>query len=164
MQWLRTWIPALAVAALFGRAEQSRPTAVETAALADTIINLERGALDRWGKGDPQGYVELFAPEVTYFDPFAEKRIDGVAAMREMLKPITGKVKVDRYDMLNPKVQRFGDIAVLSFNLVSHARRPDGTPYTVRWNTTEVYRRVSGSWRIMHSHFSYTKPEVRPPA
>ena len=27
----------------------------------DTVIALERGALDRWGKGDPKGYYEIMA-------------------------------------------------------------------------------------------------------
>jgi len=69
---------------------------------SETIIGLERGALDRWGKGDPQGYIELFAPDVTYFDPFQERRVDGISAMTDLLLPITGKIKIDRYDMLNP--------------------------------------------------------------
>ena len=38
----------------------------------DTIIALERGALDRWGRGDPQGYLDLYARDVTYFDPMRE--------------------------------------------------------------------------------------------
>ena len=28
------------------------------------IVALERGALDRWGNGDPQGYLEIMAPVV----------------------------------------------------------------------------------------------------
>jgi len=45
------------------------------------IVALERAALDRWGKGDPQGYLETYADEVTYFDPVAATRIDGLEAM-----------------------------------------------------------------------------------
>jgi hypothetical protein len=37
----------------------------EAAFEADAIIAMERAALDRWGKGDPQGYVEIMAPDVT---------------------------------------------------------------------------------------------------
>src|SRR5688500_13362144 len=73
---------------------------------SDAIVGLERAALDRWGKGDPQGYLELYAPEVTYFDPALEKRANGLEAMRKYLEPITGKVRVARYDMIEPKVQR----------------------------------------------------------
>src|SRR5262245_31258443 len=78
----------------------------------DTIITMERAALDRWGKGDPQGFVEIYAPEISYFDPMQEKRIDGLDAMKAMLAPITGKVSVSRFDMLNPRVQARGDVAL----------------------------------------------------
>jgi hypothetical protein len=47
----------------------------------------------------------------TYFDPFQEKRLDGLNAMKEFVKPFTRKIKVDRFEMLNPRVQRDGNIA-----------------------------------------------------
>src|SRR2546422_6262251 len=87
----------------------------------ETIIALEKSALDRWGKGDPQGYLETYAPEITYFDPAREKRADGIQAMKDYLAPIAGKVKVDRYEMVDTKVQHLGDVAVLSYQLISHA-------------------------------------------
>jgi ketosteroid isomerase-like protein len=127
---------------------------------SEQIIATERAALDRWGKGDPQGYLESMAPEATYFDPFQEKRIDGLETIKALLAPITGKVKVDRYEMINPEVQRIGDVAVLTFNLLDQVTPPGGgSPITIRWNSTEVYRRIAGNWKIIHSHWSYTKPE-----
>src|SRR5262249_45773212 len=51
----------------------------------ETIIALERAALDRWGNGDPHGYLEAYSPDVTYFDPSREKRVDGLGAMKELL-------------------------------------------------------------------------------
>jgi ketosteroid isomerase-like protein len=52
---------------------------------------------------------------------------------------------------------------VLTFNLVNHGARFDGGPAgTSRWNSTEVFRRIGGRWRIVHSHWSYTKPESKP--
>src|SRR5438309_801556 len=50
--------------------------------LLEELVALERSALDRWIKLDPQGYLDLRAPEVTYFDPFTERRVDGLDAMR----------------------------------------------------------------------------------
>jgi hypothetical protein len=47
----------------------------------DQILMLERGALDRWGKGDPGGFLELYAADITYFDPLTAARIDGHQAM-----------------------------------------------------------------------------------
>jgi uncharacterized protein (TIGR02246 family) len=126
------------------------------------VIAMERAALDRWGKGDPQGYLDIMAPEVTYFDPVQEKRLDGLDAMKKMLAPITGKIKVSRFDMINPKVQPHGDSALLTFNLVSYVTAPDGKERAVaRWNSSELYARVDGQWRIVHSHWSYIKPELK---
>jgi ketosteroid isomerase-like protein len=129
----------------------------------EAIVALERAALDRWGNGDPQGYLGTYAPQITYFDPYQERRVDGLATMRQLYGPIAGLVKVDRYEMIGAKVQRHGDVAVLSYNLVSHARRPSGEPMVVRWNSTAVYARVAGQWKIIHSHWSYTRPELRQP-
>lgn len=128
----------------------------------DTIVALERAALDRWGNGDPDGFFEIMAPEQTYFDPTTAKRIDGVDALKRYFAPFTGKIKVERAEMIDPKVQRSGDLAVLTFNLVSHgAQLADGPKTTVRWNSTEVYRRFIGSWKIVHSHWSYVTPALK---
>ncbi len=127
---------------------------------AETIIGIERSAIERWGKGDPQGFLEAYAPDVTYFAPSEERRVDGLGAMRALLEPVTGKIKIDRFEMVNPKVQRRGDVAVLSYQVVNHVTR-EGRPVVVRWNSTAVYERVGGSWKIMHSHFSYTGAKVK---
>ncbi len=123
------------------------------------IVALERGALDRWCKGDPRGYLEMMDDEVTYFDPNQDRRVDGIDAMKKLLEPITGRIRIDRYEMIDPKVQRYGQMAVLTFNLVNYVRQPDGTESLLnRWNSTEVYRQVAGSWKLAHSHWSYVRP------
>ena len=128
----------------------------------ETIVALERGALDRWGKGDPQGFFDIKASELTYFDPTTPKRIDGQDALRKYFAPYTGKIKVEKYEIIDPKVQRSGDLAVLTFNIVDYGAQLDGGPKnTVRWNVTEVYQRLNGSWKIVHSHFSYLRPVLK---
>jgi len=53
-----------------------------------------------------------------------------------------------------------GDMGVLTFNFVSYSKGR-----TERWNTTEVYRRKNGQWKIVHTHWAPTKPQlVNPPA
>jgi|ERR1041384_6459143 len=128
----------------------------------ETIIALERSALDRWIKGDPQGFLETYGPDISYFAPSEAHRIDGLDAMKQLLIPVTGKVKIDRYEMIDPKVQRRGDVAILSYQIVNHITR-NGQSVTVGWNSTAVYERAEGRWRIIHSHFSYTKPELKQP-
>ena len=131
---------------------------------ADDIIAMERSALDRWGNGDPRGFLDIMAREVTYFDPIQDARVDGLTSMNALLVPWTGKIQIDRYEMLNPRVQRHGDVAVLTFNLVNYRKQPDGSERpVVRWNSTEIYSRVDGQWRIVHSHWSYIRPELKHP-
>jgi ketosteroid isomerase-like protein len=128
------------------------------------IVAMERAALDRWGAGDPQGYLEIMAADVTYFDPSQERRVDGLRAMTDLLVPLTGKIKVARYDMVSPVVQQHGDTAILTFNLVSYRRRADGTEYAIaHWNSTETYARVDDRWQIIHSHWSFVRPELKKP-
>jgi uncharacterized protein (TIGR02246 family) len=149
----RLVIAAVALGAAF---VSVRRTSMADAAQTDEVIALERAALDRWGKGDPNGLLETYAPEVTYFDVATERRLDGRAAMTEYYRPLVGKIKVLRYEMLNPKVQRHGDVRVLTYNLRSEAVKPDGKPVTVRWNSTSVYARTGGAWKMVHSHWSLT--------
>jgi ketosteroid isomerase-like protein len=128
----------------------------------ETFITLERAALDRWGRGDPQGFLETYAPDVTYFDPFQPRRLDGLDTMKALYGPIKGQVRVSHYEMLAPLVQQKGDMAVLSYNLVSHATAPSGEALTVRWNSSTVYRRAGSEWKIIHSHWSFTTPPMNP--
>lgn len=120
------------------------------------VIALERAALDRWGAGDPSGFLETYAREITYFDAGTERRIDGRAAMADYYRPFAGKIKIASYAILNPRVQQHGNVAVLTYNLRSDVVQPDGKQATVRWNSTAVYTRIGGKWKTVHSHWSLT--------
>ncbi len=117
----------------------------------ETILAQARPALERFYKGDPSGYVELLADELTYFDPRSGGRLDGISALKDYYAPLEGKISVPRYEVLNPKLQLHGDIGVFTYNLNEYAS--DGA-VSLRWNSTEVYRRIGEGWRIIHAHWS----------
>jgi hypothetical protein len=132
--------------------------------IADEIIALERAALDRWGQGDPDGYLEINAAEMSYFDPFVERRVDGLRALTDWYEQVRGKIKIERDEMIDPRVQligdgQIGDAAILTFQFVSF-----GSEGSVRWNCTEVYQHFVDAWRIVHSHWSLPKAQPAPPA
>ncbi len=125
--------------------------------LANRIIGLEKAALERWNNGDPSGFLDLSAKDVVYFDPGLEQRMDGIDNLRSYYEAARGKIHVDRYEMLNPNVQAVEKMAVLTFNLVSYIGN-----VAHRWNCTEVYRLESdGRWKIIQTHWSLTKPELK---
>ncbi len=120
----------------------------------EELVELERKALERWLNGDPSGFLELSAPDVVYFDPYRERRDDGLEALTRLYEELRGKIFAQRYEIANPHVQRVGDAAVLTFNFASWS----GDAPPLRWNCTEVYRRDPAGWRIIQSHWSYTWP------
>ena len=126
-------------------------------ASADQVIQLERDALDRWGKGDPGGFLEVYAPDITYFDPLTARRIDGHQGMVDYYRPWAGKISVARYEMLNPQVVVDGDMGLLTYNLVNYVQSPDGVESMGScWNSTTVYQRRGAIWKTIHSHWSFT--------
>jgi len=136
-------------------------TEVEADVLAQ-LMELENGAMERWRTGDPSGYLELMADEYSYFDPSLERRVDGRDAMAAYFEPIKGKIHYEGSVFLNPVVQVHGDAAVLSYNYVSSGVDEDESPWETPWNVTEIYARIGGQWRLVHSHFAYNggaKPE-----
>jgi len=131
------------------------PTNAQTS--TDQILMVERDALDRWGKGDPDGFLELYAPEITYFDPVTVTRIDGHQAMVNYYRPWVGKIQVARYEMLNPHVVVDREMALLTYNLVNYIRDAKGVESVgTRWNSTTVYQRHGDRWKAIHSHWSFT--------
>ncbi|HPW17937.1 MAG TPA: nuclear transport factor 2 family protein [Candidatus Aminicenantes bacterium] len=121
-----------------------------------TIIDLETSALEAWHNGDPSPYLDLYSKDFTYFDPAHERRLDGWDKIKELYEGMRGKVKMDRFEMINPVVQQADGMAVLTFNLQSYSGE------TVwKENCTEVYRlEEHDEWKIIHSHWSLTKPPM----
>lgn len=118
-----------------------------------TIITMEVNALERWNNGDPSGFIEISDEGVVYFDPMTEKRIDGLENLTELYENIRGKIFVDKYKMINPKVQWLDRMAVLTYNLESCIEEK-----VVRWNCTEVYQlQEDNNWKIIQTHWSLTK-------
>lgn len=122
----------------------------------EAILALERSALDRWSQGDPFGYLEIHAEDVTYFDDIAaQTRIDGVDALREYFRnTLEGNLPPHEYELVNPRVQVYGDTGILTMRY--HPRGPDGTMMPA-WKATSVYRRDDGAWRCVHAHWSMVK-------
>ena len=78
---------------------------MEKLTITETIIALETAALDAWHNGNPSPYLELYSKDFTYFDPAHESRLDGWDKIKELYENMRGKVKMDKFEMLNPAVQ-----------------------------------------------------------
>ncbi len=115
------------------------------------VFALEQAAMARWCKGDPDGFLEISANDVTYFDPFIPRRLNGIEALRQHYDGIRGKVFASHYEFIDVLCQEMGeDIAILTYHFHS-----GGSEGAMRWNCTEVFRRnVKDSWEIVQTHWS----------
>jgi hypothetical protein len=120
---------------------------------ATEILAMERQVMDGWLKGNPDPVLAIADPEITYFHVMTEKRIDGLPALKALFEPFRGTPLFDSYEILDPKVQTGGDMAVLTYIFVRH-----NGGATSRWNATQVYQRKKEGWRVIHTHYSQTKP------
>ena len=126
---------------------------------AKEILALERQAMDGWLKGNPDPVLAIMDPEITYFHIMTEKRIDGLPALTPLFETYRGMPLFDSYEIVDPKVQISGDTAVLTYILVRH-----NGAVASRWNATQVYQRKKEGWRVIHTHYSQTKPATAQPA
>ncbi len=169
MRWIyRRLTVVFFASALAGACAGPTPPAVGTEdAVLQELLLLERGALDRWVRLDPDGYLGLYAQGVTYFDANTERRASGLETLQKMFAPMKemkAPFSDPRYEFVDPEVQRHGDAAILTFNLLSYGKLADGIERELaRWNTTEVYTRAGATWKIVHSHWSYVQAQPKPP-
>jgi hypothetical protein len=127
------------------------PALAAPASTEQTIVALERRGMDGWLQGNPDEFLKISDPEITYFHSALGLRLSGLPAVKALCEGYRGRPLFDRYEMLDPRVVVSGNVAILTYEFTTQ----NGT-LTRRWHTTEVYREGPAGWRIIHSHFSQT--------
>ena len=122
-----------------------------------TILAQERQVWDRWSAGDPLGFYEIIADDATYFDDIgAQKRLNGREEIQNYVATFEGNIPPHTVEMEDPKVQVYGDVAILTFRYL--ATMPDGETGSP-WKVTDVYRLINDEWKIVHAHWSLVKEQ-----
>lgn len=129
-------------------------------AVTQEVFDLERAFNERWSAGDNRGYLNNYHEDVSYFDPVLESLLLGRDAVVEHIQKLYQNPHIARSEYLNPHViaSDAGDLAVLSYNLRTYVADGNGGEQLLRaWNATEVYRRTTNGWRIVHSNWAITQ-------
>lgn len=125
-----------------------------------TLLAQSRAALDPYyGDSDPSTYVAMYADHVTAFDPWSKGKKENGAA-KDHLMGFAGSIPSAEYEIVNPRVDLYGDIAILTFNV--DLTDPAGGTLAV-WNTTQVHHRTGDGWELVHSHWSFATPPSEMP-
>lgn len=118
-----------------------------------TIIAMERRGMDAWGQGNPDEFLRISDPEISWLHSSFEKRYEGREEVKALYEGFRGQPLFDRYEIVTPKVVACGNTAVLTYLFTTQ-----NGPLTRNWHATEVYRKGKAGWLILHSHFSLVKP------
>ena len=95
------------------------------------------------------------ADDYTEFDRGIPTRVDGKAMnMRFAEAYAGGPGGLVAADMANPKVQVYGDVAILSYNFIGAVRTADGAIEPSLAKSTRVYAKIDGRWQLVHANFA----------
>ncbi len=151
---MKNFILLVSILLIFTSCEMERDTLI-LEDVEQVILAKERQALDRWSAGDPLGFAVNFAEDATYFDDIAaHTRLDGLEEIKKHLGSLKGKIPAHNYEIVDPKVQVFGEVAILTMRY--HGSTTDGQPGPP-WKATSVYHLTNDNWLVVHAHWSLVK-------
>lgn len=122
--------------------------------LAAQIIAREKAAFDAWQKKDKAFWADYLADDSTAFfsqSPYLES--DPKTNFLPKFEQYTEMMKTLDFQMYNPRVQIYGDTAILTYNTSSTVNFAGRTmSYTSKVST--VYAKQGNTWRVVHMHES----------
>ena len=98
---------------------------------------------------------KYLADDYTEFNPTYSTRVDGKklnVILSEAISMNSGTILAT--EMLNPKVQVYGDVAILSYNYAGVSKDIDGKLINTKAKSTRVYAKIKGDWKLVHANFA----------
>lgn len=122
--------------------------------ISEQIIARERASFDAWQRKDKAFFENYMAEDSTYFSaesPYLET--DPKVNFFPKFEKYTEMFKINDFQMYNPRVQVYGDTAILTYNS-SVSISMGGQPINYSAKVTSVYVKQGGVWRVVHAHES----------
>jgi ketosteroid isomerase-like protein len=129
---------------------QSSPAYVE-----DEIIALTYKLWKAENENDMVTRNKYISDDYTEFNPSYSTLIEGKKKNFNLSDAnlTGGKSLAD--EMLNPKVQVYGDVAILTYNFAGVIKNNDGKVVTSKAKSTRVYVKMNGDWKLVHANFGF---------
>ncbi len=122
--------------------------------IAEQIIAREKAAVEAWRRKDKAFYVDLLADDATYFSAYSPYLdTDAKRNFLPKFEQYAEQFKYQDFQMYNPRVQIYGDAAVLTYQ-ASVSANFNGQPLNYTAKMTAVYVRQGNTWRVAHAHES----------
>ncbi|HYY96201.1 MAG TPA: nuclear transport factor 2 family protein, partial [Pyrinomonadaceae bacterium] len=83
--------------------------------VAEEVIAREKASFEAWKRKDKEFYADYWAEDFTEFLP-GSPYLDTRANLLPKFEQLSERWKILDYEMYNPRVQAYGDVAVLTYN------------------------------------------------
>ena len=121
----------------------------------EEVLEITRQMLDAMYTANPEVHREHSAEDMSSYEWYiAPQRIDGLAFHLALIAD-GGNGEPSRLDMLTPRVQVYGDTAIVNYTLLKTAQGGDKTQFSTM-NETRVFVKLEGIWKMVHLHKSPT--------
>ena len=126
----------------------------EQQAIAEQIIAREKASVEAWQRKDKAFFADFMTDDATFFswmNPYleTEPKVNFLPKFEQYAE----MVKFHDIGMYNPRVQVYGDTAVLTYNS-SISASFGGQPMNYTAKVTSVYAKQGNTWRVVHTHES----------
>ncbi|HEX8142712.1 MAG TPA: nuclear transport factor 2 family protein [Pyrinomonadaceae bacterium] len=123
-------------------------------AVADQIIAREKASVEAWKRKDKAFFADFLSDDATYFSPMSpyldvEPKVNFLPKFEQYAEMF----KYNDVQMYNPRVQVYGDTAILTYNS-SISGSMGGQPINYTSKMTTVYVKQGNTWRVVHGHES----------
>jgi len=120
--------------------------------IARQIIAREKASFTAWQRKDKSFFTDFLAEDATMFDsqtPYLQT--DPKENFLPKFEQYAEMFKMNDFQMYHPRVQVYGDIAILTYNsAVSVNFSGQQMNYTAK--VTSIYHKQGGVWRVVHGH------------
>ena len=126
----------------------------EQQSVANQIIAREKASVEAWQRKDKAFFADFLTDDSTYFNSYnpyleTEPKVNMLPKFEQYVEMF----KYNDFQMYNPRVQVYGDTAVLTYNS-SVSVTFGGQPLNYTAKVTSVYVKQGNTWRVVHAHES----------
>ena len=122
----------------------------------EEVLEITRQMLDAMYSGNPEVHRQHSAEDMSSYEWYiAPQRIDGLEFHLALIEA-GGNGTSSRLDMLTPRVQVYGDTAIVNYTLLKTTISENAPPQFATMNETRVFVKLDGVWKMVHLHKSPT--------
>ncbi len=122
----------------------------------EEVLEITRQMLNAMYTADPEVHRRHSTEDMSSYEWYiAPQRIDGLEFHLKLIEG-GGNGGASSLEMLTPRVQVYGDTAIVNYTLLKTTLAENALPQFSTMNETRVFVKLEGIWKMVHLHKSPT--------